>query len=110
MERGTKLGLKLESFGGRGKFFCGIPSPQKIGHKITIDLFSFLGSMCVNPLACPSRSRPNPPISVRNSSAGCRTSESMGDPKRRSKGIRARKVHGHPTVAVQKDRSYAGKR
>ncbi len=31
--------------------------------------------MDVNPLASPSRSRPNPTISVRKSSAACRASE-----------------------------------
>jgi len=74
---------------GRGKISPAYPASENIDPKITTGLFSFRGSMGVNPLACPSRSRPNPPISVRNSSAACRTSESTGEAKEEAKGFRA---------------------
>jgi len=74
---------------GEGKNFPAYPASENIDPKITIDLFSFRGSMGVNPLGVPVRSRPNPPISVRNSSAACRTAESTGEAKEEAKGFRA---------------------
>jgi hypothetical protein len=77
------------SVSGEGNFFLDVPEPARFEPKNTIGLFSFPGSMGMNPLACPSRSRPNPPISVPNSSTAGRTSQSMGEPKEEAKGFRA---------------------